>query len=202
MKRKAISILLVLALIFASSVAVFADIDYSEWDSQSAYPSDVVNTQLFAPVKFLIDKKIIEGYEDGLFHADRSITRAEYTKMILTATNNHNNLDQYEASGFTDVSGHWAESYIDAAVALGLINGMGDGTFAPDGTVTYAQVIAIFVRTKGMTDEQMRAYGSWPDNYAKYAQMYNMLGNVAVSDWNAAATRGDVAQILYRNLPK
>ena len=88
------------------------------------------------------------------------------------------------------------------AVALGLINGMGDGTFAPDGTVTYAQVIAIFVRTKGMTDEQMRAYGSWPDNYAKYAQMYNMLGNVAVSDWNAAATRGDVAQILYRNLPK
>ena len=110
MKRKAISILLVLALIFASSAAVFADIDYSEWDSQSAYPSDVVNTQLFAPVKFLIDKKIIEGYEDGLFHADRSITRAEYTKMILTATNNHNNLDQYGASGFTDVSGHWAES--------------------------------------------------------------------------------------------
>ena len=79
---------------------------------------------------------------------------------------------------------------------------MGDGTFAPDGNVTYAQVIAIIVRSKGVTDAEMSAYGKWPDNYAKYATMYNMTGDVTVSDWDAPASRGDVAKILYRNLPK
>jgi len=79
---------------------------------------------------------------------------------------------------------------------------MGDGTFAPNGNVTYAQVIAIIVRSKGITDAEMGAYGQWPDNYAKYATMYNMTGDIVISDWDAPAPRGDVAKILYRNLPK
>ena len=60
MKRKIISILLALTFVIGSSAAVFAEdgqIDYSQWDSQSAYPSDVVNTPIFAAVKFLMDKK-------------------------------------------------------------------------------------------------------------------------------------------------
>lgn len=203
MRKRVISVLLAAVLVLAGGSAVFAEgIDYSQWNSQSAYPSDVVNTKLFTPVKFLVDKKVIEGYEDGLFHAERNITRAEYTKMILIATNNHKNLDAYTVNDFTDVDGHWAKQYINTAVGLKLINGMGDGTFRPNDTVTYAQVIALLIRTKGISDSDMKVYGSWPDNYAKYATMYNMLGDVAVSDWNAPAVRGDVAKILYRNLPK
>lgn len=205
MKRKIISILLVLTFVLGSGAMAFAaegDIDYSQWDSQAAYPSDVVNTPLFPAVKFLIDKKIVDGYEDGLFHAENSITRAQYTKMIVLATHNQNSMTTYPDSGFTDVTNHWAKDYIDTGVSLKLINGMGDGTFAPEGNVTYAQVIAILVRSKGVTDSEMSAYGQWPNNYARYAEMYNMLGDLTVSDWNAPAQRGDVAKILYRNLPK
>ncbi|PWM69208.1 MAG: hypothetical protein DBX38_00680 [Eubacteriales Family XIII. Incertae Sedis bacterium] len=205
MKRKIISILLALTFVIGSSAAVFAEdsqIDYSQWDSQSAYPSDVVNTPIFAAVKFLMDKKIISGYDDGLFHADRNITRAEFTKMMVIATNNQNGMDQRPDAGFTDIENHWAKDYINTGTFLKFINGMGDGTFAPDGNVTYAQVIAIIVRSKGVTDAEMSAYGKWPDNYAKYATMYNMTGDVTVSDWDAPASRGDVAKILYRNLPK
>lgn len=205
MKRKIISILFVLVFVITGSTAVFAaegEIDYSQWDSQASYPSDVVNTPLFPAVKFLTDRKIINGYDDGLFHGDKNITRAEFTKMMVIATNNQNGMNQRPDSGFTDLENCWAKDYINTAVSLKLINGMGDGTFAPNGDVTYAQVIAIIVRSKGVTDAEMGAYGQWPDNYAKYATMYNMTGDILISDWDAPAPRGDVAKILYRNLPK
>ena len=38
-------------------------------------------------------------------------------------------------AAFTDVEpGHWAESYINELSEKGIINGMGDGTFAPKNT--------------------------------------------------------------------
>ena len=203
MNRKTVSILLAIILVLAGTVCSFAgSIDYHGWDSQAAYPTDVVNTQLFAPVKFLMDRKIIEGYEDGLFRPERNITRTEFLKMVLIAGNNTGNVGKYPPSGFPDARGHWGKKYIDAGVSLGYIKGMGDGTFAPDANVTYAQVFAMFLRSRGITDQQMNAYGTWPQNYARYATMYGMLGDVSVRDWNAPATRGDVAKILYRNLPK
>ncbi|MDO5310533.1 MAG: S-layer homology domain-containing protein [Clostridia bacterium] len=42
-------------------------------------------------------------------------------------------------SGFSDVRGHWAESYISSLKAKGVINGFGDGTFRPDAAVTRAE---------------------------------------------------------------
>ena len=199
--KKFVSIILIIAMVAASSMVAFADIDYSQWNSQGAYPSDVLNTKLFTPVKFLVDKKVVSGYEDGLFHPERTITRAEFTKMVLVATNNDNGMGTYTTNKFTDVSDkHWAKQYINTAAGLKLINGRGDGIFDPEGTVSYAEVIAIFVRTKGVNDAQLA--GTWPNNYANYATRYNMLGTVKVTDWNAPATRGDVAWILYRNLPK
>ena len=46
--------------------------------------------------------------------------------------------------GFTDVSPqHWAYSYIMRANALGIMNGMSDGSFHPDETLTRAQVAQI-----------------------------------------------------------
>ena len=204
MRKKVVSILLTLIMVIASSAIAFADIDYSQWNSQSSYPSDVVNTTLFSPVKFLMDKKIVQGYEDGLFHAEKNITRAEYAKMMVVATNNTNNVTLYENKDiFTDLSGaSWAKGYINTAYSVNLIQGMGDSKFAPGENVTYAQAIAILIRSKGITDSQMSAYGQWPDNYIQYANMYNMVGSVTIKDWNAAATRGDIAMILYRNLPK
>ena len=185
MNRKiAVSLALVIVLVFASIGTVFADIDYSQWNSNSAYPSDVVNTNLFTPVKFLIDKKVIQGYEDGLFHPERSITRAEYIKMLLISTNNTSQLGSYSDCGLSDVSGHWGETYIEAGVALGFINGYPDGTFRPDDAVSYAEMGAMFLRTKHISDTQLNAYGKWPANVEKYLNMYNMASTITVNDWN------------------
>ena len=54
--------------------------------------------------------------------------------LDLTSTSTYQN-------GFTDVtSSHWAADQIQTALEANIISGMGDGTFVPDGEVTYAQV--------------------------------------------------------------
>jgi hypothetical protein len=60
----------------------------------------------------------------------------------------------------------------------------------------------MLIRTKSGAASELEAYGTWPDNYIQYAQMYGMLGDVVVTDWSAPATRGDTAKLIYRVMPK
>ena len=46
-------------------------------------------------------------------------------------------------TGFSDTNGHWAESAISLLSEKGIINGMGDGSFNPEGRITRAQLAAI-----------------------------------------------------------
>ena len=51
------------------------------------------------------------------------------------------------STGFTDVpENYWARADIDTAVDMGFINGMGDGTFNPEGKITYAQFAHILTK--------------------------------------------------------
>ncbi|MGN1120768.1 MAG: S-layer homology domain-containing protein, partial [Eubacteriales bacterium] len=43
------------------------------------------------------------------------------------------------AAGFSDMDGHWSQSYVDYGVSKGYINGYPDGTFLPDKSVTRAE---------------------------------------------------------------
>lgn len=51
---------------------------------------------------------------------------------------------------FTDISTHWARTYIEEMYKDGIVNGKGDGTFAPDATVTREEFITMLVRTLGI----------------------------------------------------
>lgn len=47
------------------------------------------------------------------------------------------------AADFSDTQGHWAEDAIDRWSEYGVVNGMGDGTFAPKGTMTREQAVKV-----------------------------------------------------------
>ena len=51
------------------------------------------------------------------------------------------------AAGFTDISGHWAESAINTLAAAGVVDGVTDTEFVPDGTVTRAQYLKMIMET-------------------------------------------------------
>ena len=86
--NKTLIFILTLILVMATTTVGVANIDYSQWNSTSKYPSDIAGTQLLTQARAYIDKGIITGDTDGLFHPERNITRAEYATIMAKATSN------------------------------------------------------------------------------------------------------------------
>ena len=57
------------------------------------------------------------------------------------------------AAAFRDTAGHWAAETLDEWQDEGLIDGYGDGSFQPNGTVTRAEFAKLVNRTLGFTAE-------------------------------------------------
>jgi hypothetical protein len=88
-----------------------------------------------------------------------------------------------EASSFTDISGHWAKSQIEQAIAKGYVTGYPNGTFKPDAPVTRAQFITMLVRALGL--EHGPEGSTWYTTYvkaAKEAAIYQ--GEADFAEWN------------------
>ena len=82
---------------------------------------------------------IVKGYVDGSFKPNASVTRAEFTVMLINALHT----DYVEAPlSFTDRSniGAWAQSAIARAVQAGFIQGDSSGAFRPNDAVTRAEM--------------------------------------------------------------
>ncbi len=86
---------------------------------------------------------IISGIGNGQFAPDRSVTRAEFVKMICVMSN----VSGGAGSVFTDVKADdWYYSYVNAAYSAGLINGVGDGEFAPQSPISREDAAVIIAR--------------------------------------------------------
>lgn len=117
------------------------------------YFSDVSSSAWYAKaVNTLAEMKILSGYEDGTFRPTQSVTRAEFVVAVSKCFEMSSG-----TSKFPDVKGHWAESYINAAVAAGWISGFEDGTFRPNEGVRRCQVTAIMNNALGRTGDGFAA---------------------------------------------
>ena len=74
---------------------------------------------------------------------------------------------------FTDTTNHWAATSIKNMSALGYIDGMGDGTFQPDNTVTKGQFIKMVVSAMGLPVGS--STGHWSQAYVNTAEAANIL---------------------------
>ena len=50
---------------------------------------------------------------------------------------------------FTDINGHWAESYISRLFNAGIINGKSENSFAPEDSITRAEIVSLLYRMSG-----------------------------------------------------
>lgn len=177
-----------------------SQITQSQINNKSDY-SDVNSTDsYFNAINLLSELDIINGYNDGTFKPDNKVTRAEFTKLVVATLGDEELAQAERAAGydteFSDVPGkHWASGYITSGVYSGLINGMGDGTFAPNANVTYAQAMKILVCAAGYEQWATDA-GGWPDGYLKYANEAGIGAGIQASN-DTAITRGQVAQMIY-----
>ena len=145
-------------------------------------------------VDLLMGLNIIEGYEDGEFHGERNVTRAEMATIIVKTLK----LDEAPITEiFDDVTvAHWANGFIARAYAEGIIKGDGNGSFRPDATVTYAEIYTMLVN---VLNYQPKKDLAWPANFVTVARSCGIADGIAAYD-TAAATRDDVALIIWNAL--
>lgn len=145
---------------------------------------------------------IINGRDDGTFDPEGNVTRAEMCKMICVALNGGEDpkLGSKATATFTDITGHWAEGYIEYCAALGVVAGMGDGTFNPNGNVTATQVAKMILVALGYEADTEGFNGAtWAVKINVVASQNSLYKDVAV-DPNAALSRDDAAQMLWNGL--
>lgn len=79
-----------------------------------------------------------------------------------------------QAAGFTDISGHWAEATINTLADKGIVNGITNTEFVPEGEVTRAQYLKMIMEAVGVAPAEYRAGEclevSGNDWYAGYLQ--------------------------------
>ncbi|MEO3945848.1 glycosyl hydrolase 53 family protein [Gorillibacterium sp. CAU 1737] len=85
---------------------------------------------------------LMNGYPDGRFGPNRSMTRAELATIVARWMN----LSGETTASFSDTDGHWAESSIGLVQKAGYLLGLPDGSFQPDRPVTRAEVATLVNR--------------------------------------------------------
>lgn len=185
-----------------SSIAVLA-MSASCFTAFAADFSDVADTATYkTAVDELVALKVVNGYEDGTFKPDNEITRAEVTKMVVAAMGpSYTAAAESSAatSDFTDCTNHWAKGYINVGVAQKFINGMGDGTFAPDSNVTFAQITKMLVAALGYTSAAEGA-GGYPNGYLQVGASTGVTSGVSGLNADTNVTRAQVAQLIGNSL--
>lgn len=106
---------------------------------------------------------------------------------------------------FTDISDHENQTAIEALADRGIINGMGDGTFLPDATMTRAQFAAIVVRSLGLEPEDTGVFsdvasGKWYAGYIGTAHKYGIVNGVGNGEFapTGTITRQEAATMIAR----
>ncbi len=107
-----------------------------------AMPSDIKGHWAEESVRNLEKKGILNGYPDGTFRPDQSITRAEMAK-ILSVAYNFKTSNQLR---FPDTEEHWAKEYITALANNQIITGYPDGNFKPEAPITRAEIVTMLTR--------------------------------------------------------
>ena len=147
---------------------------------------------------------IINGKEDGsYFDPTGNVTRAEMAKMLCVAINGGVDpvLGVKDTPTFTDIKGHWAESYIEYCAANGIIAGRGNNKFDPTGTVSATEAAKMLLGVLGYNAEKSGLVGNdWAINTNVLANQNGLYKNLANLNANTLLTRDNAAQMIYNAL--
>ncbi|MCL2837832.1 MAG: S-layer homology domain-containing protein [Oscillospiraceae bacterium] len=106
---------------------------------------------------------------------------------------------------FSDISGHWAENYIIAAMENQIVVGYYDNTFRPDGNITRAEMVVILNRFFNLFAEGERGFTDvseydWFYNYVMVATNYGYIVGFGDGSFgpNTNLTRLRLTTMTYR----
>ena len=168
-----------------------------------ANTSDIEGTKYEEALVKLAALGTIEGYEDGTFKPENTITRAELATVItfVLGLQDAAELAKGTEPQFSDVKvNEWYTGYINIAANENVFAGYPDGTFRPSQEVSYSEAITMLVNALGLKPVVDKSGGTWPNNYMSRAAQLGITKDISNVNGKASALRGDVFLMAWETL--
>ncbi len=156
----------------------------------------------------LVKMGVVNGYADGSFRGDNPITRAELTKILVTAFDIHGDDNSYSFIDVADDS--WYFDYVKRASGAGVVTGY-LGLFNPDGNITRQDAVLMIYRAMRLTEELPEGFKFFADekdiqDYASDA--IRCLADLGIINGSGDSmflpknniTRAEMAAVICRSL--
>lgn len=168
-------------------------------------------------IKKLIDTNIINGRKEGNkthYDLDKTITRAEFAKIITTILDLDINDYKYLEAKSTDIKkDHWAYNYVALITSLKnkksgqyIMQGYPNNTFKPDSPITFAEASTILVKlAKNNLKDDLIIESEYPKNFLRWANrenIYRDVDEVLIKNYDEYILRKDAFNLLYNTFYK
>lgn len=201
--KRIVSVILAVSTILANSVVIAKEYPQKFWDVSKDHWA-------FEYIADLADRGVINGYDDGSFKPSKTVSRAEWAKMMVDAAGVVVNDNR---TNFTDMANHWANKYVNAA--KNYLTGYKDGSYRPDQAATREDVTVAMVKLKGydLSEVDYSNLSKFKDNdsISNYTKAYVAvaLAKDLISGFEdntfrgqATLTRAEAATLLFRAFQK
>ena len=197
--KRALSLLL--CVVFALSFAVpamaaeqYADVSGDEWFADAA--------------NALRERGIMNGVEGNRFAPDATFTRAQLATVLYRMAGNPAVTGE---DGFTDTEvGTWYSDAVLWASQNKIVNGIGGGLYGTNNATTQEQLVTMLWRNSGSYVLDREKYASdegvennassWAFDAVVWAKAEALLTDAVTFEPQKAASRAQVADIVYRYL--
>ncbi len=151
-------------------------------------------------------KAFINGFTDGTFKPNHSITRAEMA-AILARNLGYDASAPLNVSSYPDVKeGHWAKGVIEFVKTAGLMQGNDKGQFLPDAPITRGEIAAIASRYKKLDTAAIPSSGfkdadsHWAAKEIAAASKANLINGYGDGTYRPTGnlTRAEAVKVVNR----
>ena len=212
MNKKIISLVLSLVMVLGTFTSVFAETAKKE-EAKKPAASEKVEKIVGKDnkIQYVIDKKLVEGYEDGSYGLDKNIKRSEITRLLVLANGQEDLAKRLQGSMkiYNDVDvKHWANGVISVgttspsdANGLPMLAGYPDHSFKPERDVTYAELAKMLVvLVKEDLTKDMHDHAIWATDWMRWAALLGITDDVTIENSDKAANRADAFTMVYNAL--
>ncbi|WP_161601331.1 DUF7594 domain-containing protein [Paenibacillus luteus] len=116
-------------------------------------------------IELLASKLVLNGKTEVSFMPDTPVTRAEFTGLLVRSLNLSSAM--LAESPFSDIKAeNWFMDSVRSAAHAGLINGLGNGEFQPNATITREQMAVMIERAMKLVSKKNGKEGKKPIAFA------------------------------------
>lgn len=177
--------------------------------------SDIKGHENQPAIEALAERGIISGKADNAFEPDDTMTRAEFTAIVVKGLG----LPDKRGKDFADVTAdNWFYSFVNTAYAYEIVSGVSDTEFNPNGTITREEAAVMIARAAKLCGADTDI-----ETFAARDILAGFSDYVKASDWSVsslafcygsrilsddtieikpkeAVTRAEIAQMLFNML--